>query len=108
MYDKFGEWDIIVNQEQWRISEFIWKKVKLFEDDTIYFQVAAGGLEDRYRMYSSVVVFDQNGRDMLQEGSPYLEKLEHYFGQLIKNNDDEKTDFYKHFNTNMPIIRIYN
>lgn len=108
MYDTFGKWDIMMNEQLGRASEFVWKDVKLFENDTLTFQVAAGGKESRNEMYSSVVVFDQNGRDMLQEDSPYLEKLEHYFGQLIKNNDDEKTDFYKHFNTGMPIIRIYN
>lgn len=108
MFDAFGKWDVMMNEQLGRSSDFVWKDVKLFNNDTLTFQVAAGGVESRNEMYSSVVVFDQNGKDMLQEGSPYIDKLEHYFGQLIKNNDDKKTDFYKNFKSHSPIIRIYN
>ena len=97
MYDSFGKWDVMINPEYGRISELVWKDVKLFEDDSLRFQVAAGGIESIYDMYASVTVFDQYGNDMLLEGSPYVEKIIDYFALLIFDNDNKKLDFYKQF-----------
>lgn len=97
MYDSFGKWDEMINPEYGRISELVWKDVKLFEDDTLRFQVAAGGIESRYEMYASVMVFDENGNDMLREGSPYVEKIIDLFAGYIFDNDNKNMDFYRQF-----------
>ncbi|WP_298518746.1 hypothetical protein [uncultured Kordia sp.] len=95
LYDRFGNWskEIYRNASQ-RLPELVWMNVKLFEDDDKKFTIVARGLESRKTIYASIMVFDENNYDMLDEKSPYRDKVVALFSDFIRNDTDSKK-FYK-------------
>lgn len=94
MYDKFGKW----NQEIYPTNNshpiLLWENVELFSDGQKY-NVFATGAETSTDIYSSVMVFDQNDRDLLSESSTQKTVLANYFGSLIKANNSRNEAFYE-------------
>jgi len=93
MYDRFGKWDEEVYIGFHPI--LFWNKVKLFPNDTTEFIVAASGLENTKTTYASVLVFDQQNKDLLTEESEYKTKLIEYFSEMINSNNPKRRYFYE-------------
>ncbi|WP_143521322.1 hypothetical protein [Psychroflexus halocasei] len=74
-----------------------WNNVKLFDNDTTQFKVAANAVENRETIYASVMVFDMNNNDLLSKNSIYKAKLIDYFSKMIRANKPNKTKFYRRY-----------
>lgn len=85
MYDKFGEWDTILKPKNQRHLIFVWKNVKLFENNEHKFTVAADGKESWEEMYASVIILNSSSKDCLSEDSKIKDSLISYFSNGIKN-----------------------
>lgn len=94
MFDKFGMWDNKVFLNNTKHPILIWKNVDLFSDGKKY-AVYTEGLEEWRHIYASIMIFDENDNDLLAEDSVEKEKLISYFSNLIKNQDNYKTEFYE-------------
>ena len=95
MYDRFGKWDKEIYPKGKHHPILLWNNVKLFPNDTTEFIVAANGLENVETIYASVLVFDKNNNDLLSDESEFKTKLIDYFSEMIKTNNEKKSDFYE-------------
>lgn len=94
MYDRFGMWDkAVITERGKRYPNLIWKDIKLFTDLDKKFTVIARGVESRQTIYASIMVFDEEGNDMLTKDSAFQFRLVEFFGYLIKQNSNNR-DFY--------------
>ncbi len=96
LFDRFGKWDIMLESES-PSKTLIWHSIQLFPEIDRLFYVAASGIESRDLTFNSILVFDQEGNDLLQEGSLYREMLLDYFGSMIENlyGTSHKKGFYE-------------
>lgn len=95
MYDRYGKWHkAIYPYEGSHRPNLIWNNIKLFDDIDEKFTVIARGYEGQRAMYASMIVLDENGKDMLAKKAPHRSRLIEFFGYLIKNNSDSRK-FYK-------------
>lgn len=95
MFDKFGKWDEARYSENERHPVLVWRQVKLLSDrDLLYMVAATGGGEEVQKIYSSVMVFDKVGRDLLAIDSEFKNDVTKYFTELIQQNDNHKDEFY--------------
>ena len=94
MYDKFGKWDQAIFPENSRHPVLLWNDVSLFADSKKY-DVFTFGEESFEHIYASVMVFDQENKDLFAEESEEKAKLTAYFGELLRNQDSEKKSFYE-------------
>ena len=94
MYDKFGKWDQAIFPENSRHPVLLWNDVSLFADSKKY-DVFTFGEESFKHIYASVMVFDQENKDLFAEESEEKAKLTAYFGELLRNQDSEKKSFYE-------------
>ena len=103
MFEKFGNWNKNIHIRG-KIKPFlVWEKVKLFPKKDNYFYVIAGGYEcttcksDNDRIYSSVIILDENKQDCLSNKDPDLKKeLLKFFSEGIKNLTNSNK-FYTQF-----------
>lgn len=97
MYDRFGKWDKEIYPENKRYPFMVWDNVDLFSDGKKY-KVITHGIEEWKHIYASVMVFDENGKDLLADSSSKKSLLTNFFADLIRNmDDDEGGDFYEAF-----------
>ena len=94
MYDKFGRWTKEIRPNNEKHPILVWEKVKLFNDEDKLYLVYAHGEEKWEEIYASVLVFDEEQNDCLQENSRYKQKIINYFAEGIKNLSKNE-DFYK-------------
>lgn len=94
MYDKFGQWNKEIRPNNEKHPILVWEKVKLFDDENKLFSVYADGEERWEEIYASVLVFDENKNDCLEDNSPYKNKVTNYFAEGIQNLSKNE-DFYK-------------
>lgn len=95
MFDKFGIWDEARYKENERHPILVWRNVQLFSnDETKYMVATTGGGEEEYKIYTSVMVFDESGKDLLAINSNLKNYIAKYFTKLIRNNDENKNEFY--------------
>lgn len=97
MFDKFGKWQQAIYRTGQRHPILIWHNIKLFPQDSTRFMVVADGNESRETIYASVMVLDADKNDLLDEGSPYKEKLVNYFGEMIRANNSNRKIFYEFY-----------
>ena len=64
MYDKFGVWAREIKTDNEMHPILVWEKVKLFEDEAKLYTVWAKGAENWSEIYASVLVFDENNKDL--------------------------------------------
>ena len=95
MYDRFGKWNQEIYPKGQNHPILLWNNVKLFPNDTTEFIVAANGLENEETIYASVLVFDKKNKDLLSDESEFKTKLIDYFSEMIKTNNEKKSDFYE-------------
>jgi len=93
MYDKFGKWtkEIRPNNELQPI--LVWENIKLFENQNKLFSVYANGDENLNEIYASVLVYDDEANDCLEESNILKEKIINYFSKGIQNLNDND-EFY--------------
>ncbi|MDO8316452.1 MAG: hypothetical protein Q7T12_02905 [Flavobacterium sp.] len=94
MFDKFGKWDKAIYPNNKKYPILVWEQVDLYSNGKKY-NVYTNGTEEWKYIYASVMVFDENGTDLLFNESPEKEKLTNYFAELIKKHETKKNDFYK-------------
>ena len=95
MFDKFGKWDESRYKENERHPVLVWNQVKLFPNrDNLYMVAATGGGEAEQKIYSSVMIFDQQGNDLLAINPELRNDVTEYFTELIHQNDNNKKEFY--------------
>ncbi|MDX1773348.1 hypothetical protein DFR65_102114 [Oceanihabitans sediminis] len=94
MFDKFGKWDKTIYPSNKKHPILVWEKVELFSNGEKY-NVYTNGMEEWKHIYASVMVFDENNKDLLSNESTQKERLTNYFADLIKNHKTEKRDFYE-------------
>ncbi|MFV8365493.1 hypothetical protein [Flavobacterium sp. XS1P27] len=94
MFDKFGKWDKAIYPNNKKYPILVWEKVDLYSNGKKY-NVYTNGTEEWKHIYASVMVFDENGTDLLSKESPEKENLKNYFSELIKKQNSKKKDFYK-------------
>mgnify|MGYP006282809119 CR=1 FL=1 len=97
MFDKYGIWDEVLYPRSKKRPVFLWRNVQLFPKDTRRFNIAVNGRESTKTIFASVLVFDNNGADLLAEDSPYKEELVQHFASMINNEDANKREFYEHY-----------
>ena len=95
MYDKFGKWNSKIDSKREESPILIWKNVQLFPTDSTRFTVAANGMENEKKVFASVIVLDQENKDLLSHESEYKELLINYFSAMILTHDQSKRIFYK-------------
>lgn len=99
MYDKYGKWDeeTYINNERHPI--LIWNNIKLFKEKDDLYSIAANGDENQKEMYSSIIVFDENGKDCFEKNYKNNKELITLFYRGIhKNNKENKYFFQKYSN----------
>jgi len=94
MFDKFGKWDEAIYPSNKKHPILVWKKVDLFSNGKKY-NVYTNGIEEWKHIYASVMVFDENDKDLLLIESSEKESLTNYFAELIKKHNLENKDFYE-------------
>ncbi|WP_298422290.1 hypothetical protein [uncultured Kordia sp.] len=94
MFDRFGKWHkVAFPDNNSRHPNLIWNNVKLLDDVDKKFTVVTRGEESRQTIYASVMIFDENGNDMLAENSTLRFRLIELFGYYIKENKNDRTFF---------------
>lgn len=94
LYDHFGKWDDSFYLPKERHPIMIWKNRDILYNGSSL-TVLATGEEDYGNMHGSIMVFDEQGNDMLQIGAENRKQLIKFVGSLINGNDTTKKDFYK-------------
>ncbi|MCH2194089.1 hypothetical protein [Kordia sp.] len=103
MYDRFGRWNKAVFPYKGAQSpNLIWNNIQLLDDVDKKFTVIARGLESRQTIYASMMILDENGRDMLAEKAPYRFRLTELFGHYIKNNSRNEHFYEAYWTTFNP------
>lgn len=95
MFDRYGKWhESVLPSPSSRHTNLIWNKVKLLDNVDKKFTVVAKGYEGMKTIYTSMMIFDEEGKDMLAEDAPYKSQLIELFGFYIKNNFS-RDEFYE-------------
>lgn len=98
MYNNYGEWDDGVQPENNYNTYLVWKDINLFSNGDKY-TVVTYGVEKPGDIYSSVMVFDDKGGDILSKNSELKTKLIDLFSTEIRKKKDKKTKtiFYQKY-----------
>lgn len=94
LYDQFGEWDQVIFYPDGRNEKLLWRNVQLFDDSKEKYIIAASGYEDELDIYASIIVFDQNGLDILNPNHPKSLEVMDLIGSMIQKNNEKDKDFY--------------
>ncbi len=94
MYDRFGKWNKEILPRNRKHPILVWENVDLLSNGRKY-NVMTDGLEEYKNIYASVMVFDNDGKDILSGSSTEKVTIAGFFADLIKNNDDGKEGFYE-------------
>ena len=94
MYDKYGKWDSEIYPSNSTHPILMWTKIDLFSNEKEY-TIFTFGIESFKHMYASVMVFDEDGKDVLSEQNDEKIRITKFFADLIKNHDLKKKDFYE-------------
>ncbi|NQW35405.1 MAG: hypothetical protein HQ471_00220 [Flavobacteriales bacterium] len=96
LYDRFGHWDKVAKKGKYN-HYLIWENCKLFEGNDNLFDVAASGLESREEMYSAVMIWDKDNKDVLSEKSSLKDTLVSMFYYGTKKTKLNKDKFFLDF-----------
>ncbi|MBC8755739.1 hypothetical protein H2O64_13770 [Kordia sp. YSTF-M3] len=95
MYDRYGKWHkSILPYPGSHRPNLVWNNIKLLDNVDKKFTVIARGYEGQRAMYASMMILDEQGKDMLHADAPYRFQLVELFGSYIKNNSSNR-GFYK-------------
>lgn len=94
MYDKYGKWDKEIFPSNRNHPILMWNNIDLFSNGKKY-TVLTNGLEEWKHIYASVMILDEEERDVLTEQTEEKIALTNFFGELIKNHNPERKIFMK-------------
>ncbi|WP_136437551.1 hypothetical protein R5O20_06170 [Tenacibaculum maritimum] len=94
MFDKYGKWGKEIFPSDKNHPILIWNNIDLLPNGKKY-TVLTTGLENWKYIYASVMVLDEKERDALTKQNEEKIALTNFFGELIKNHNPEKKDFYE-------------
>jgi hypothetical protein len=94
MYDKYGKWNKEIYPSNRNHPILMWKNIDLFSNGKQY-TILTNGLEEWKHIYASVMVLDENEKDILSEQTDDKIAVTNLFAELIKNHNPEKKDFYE-------------
>jgi len=95
MFDNFGKWDQALYRTDERHPTLLWKDIQLFQNNNSKYTVATnGGGEDVGKIYSSVMILDENGKDLLLTDQELRNNVSAYFSKEIYNHDWNKDEFF--------------
>ncbi|MBS9774987.1 MAG: hypothetical protein KGV59_07540 [Tenacibaculum sp.] len=94
MYDRYGKWDKEIYPSNRSYPILMWNNINLLSNGKKY-TILTNGLEEWKHIYASVMILDEKGRDVLTEQTEEKIALTNFFGELIKNNNTKKKDFYE-------------
>lgn len=94
LYDRFGKWDKEIYPKNSSHPILVWENVQLLSNGTKY-NIMADGVEEWKNIYASVMVFDDEGNDILSDSSSEKLAITEVLADLIRNNDDRKREFYE-------------
>jgi len=94
MYDKYGKWDKEIFPSNRNRPILMWNNIDLLSNGKKY-TVLTNGLEEWKHIYASVMILDEEERDVLTEQTEEKIALTNFFGELIKNHNPKKKDFYE-------------
>lgn len=86
IYNDFGKWAYHYELEK-NDRTLVWKNVDLFSDGSKYSVYTSDYDDQNGPPYTSVMIFDENNKDMLSPNSDIRERVVHYFSQKIRNFD---------------------
>jgi hypothetical protein len=101
MYEKFGLWDKLIGPEGEKYANVaIWQNKKLLTNSNKLYTVYTTGNESWTKMYTSVMVFDNQNNDCLAKEGEEKEALIRFFKDSIINlkKDDQFYLKYKKAN----------
>lgn len=75
------------------IRKMQWTNVKLFDSDD-RFTIIADGTETTQNYFACLIVFDNQGKDCLNENHPLKNEIVNYFQNRMKKNRDKKVEFH--------------
>lgn len=84
MNSKFGECDQSINYENSIGELYIWENIDLLGNNKKYSVVAFGAENTIHDIYSSIMVFDQKGEDILKYNSEEKQRIIEFFSQSIR------------------------
>jgi hypothetical protein len=97
MFDRYRKWHkVVFPYEGSHHPNLIWNDIKLLDDVAKKFTVIARGYEGYRAMYASVMILDEDGKDMLAKDAPYRFRLTELFGDFIKTNSKSRK-FYREY-----------
>lgn len=94
MYDKYGKWNKEIYPSNKKHPILMWENIDLFEDDKKY-TVLTNGIEEWKHIYASVMIFDDENKDVLSKESLDKQKITGLFAEYLQNQDHKKKDFYE-------------
>ncbi|WJS96570.1 hypothetical protein NYQ10_08930 [Flavobacterium johnsoniae] len=94
MYDKYGKWDKEIFPSNRNHPILVWKNIDLFSNGKRY-TILTNGLEEWGHIYASVMILDENERDILTEQTEEKIALTNFFGELLKKHNTRKKAFYE-------------
>jgi hypothetical protein len=94
MYDEYGKWNKEIYPNNRKDPILMWKNIDLFSNGKQY-TILTNGLEEWKHIYASVMVLDENEKDILSEQTDEKIAITNLFAELIKKHNPEKRNFYK-------------
>lgn len=79
MYENFGMWNLEILLSNQEFESLVWNNIKLFDDVDTKFTIIAGGEENKFETFSSIIVLDENQKDYLERDAPLKSKITKYF-----------------------------
>lgn len=94
IYLEYGSWNIEAESlHQLNVSGKIWKNIN-FLNDAQTFTIIADGIETASEYYASLIIFDSNGKDCLEENHPLREKIIDLCNEIMKKNKNKSFDYF--------------
>ena len=90
MYDDYGDWDTnLTGRYQANIPQLVWNDINLIDDGKSY-TVSASGKETQDDFFTSFVILNANGLDVLSEKSQSRELIVDYLKSRMKKLSNKK------------------
>lgn len=98
MYDNFGKWDMtLAGRYQVNVPQLVWENINLIDGDEVY-NISASGTETENEFFSSFIILNEKGLDMLSETNQNRQLIIEFFKSKMKELGNSKK-FYSVYRT---------
>lgn len=96
MFENYGKWDYLIKVKNENNNDILlfWNDIQLFKKEQTKYTIITNGKEDYGYIFTSFMVLDQNGNDVLINKET-IKKFKKRLGSLIKNANRSNQDFYR-------------